>query len=1022
MSNTFSAWRQSHKYSLLFLTLILALMGMVFSRTVPVSLFPQVSFPRIAIAVDVGDIPANQMVNEVTRPLEEALRAVQGVQSVRSTSSRGSAEISVAFNWSQNMVEADLLIQGAINQIRDTMPATLHYEVRRMDPTIFPMMALSITSPSASLTTLKDIATFDIVPRVSGISGLAKATVMGGSEAEYRVEVDPSKLAAFGLNISDVSQAIADNNVLQSVGRLEQQYKLFLLMADGRQQNIDDIRHTIIRHTSDTDIRVDDVASVYRALKPQWLKVSANGKDAVLIQLYQQPDGDTMQIAHQLTAMLDTLRQTLPDNSELQVWYDQSQLVSESATSVSDAMIIGVILAALVLFVFLRSVKTIFIAVLVVPVTLAITTLLLKTTGMSFNIMTLGGMAAAIGLVVDDAIVVIEHIVRCLRERKGDVQSSVFRGASEITRPLVGSSLATIIIFCPLAFLDGVSGAFFKALSLTMACCLIISFIMAWLCIPLLAGSMFSAKDADKEDSDRFSAWLQQQYQSLFKLFSRVSLILPVTIAAVLGLSYLGYINVGTGFMPKMDEGGFVLDYRAKSGTSLAETDKQIRRLEGIIQSTAEVASYSRRTGAGLGGGLTEANEGDFFIKLIPQPRASVDEVMQSLRQKNDAQLPGLEVELILLMEDLIGDLTSVPQPIEIKLYSDNTDDLLTTAPAVAEAIAKIQGVVDINDGVTIAGDSFHFVIDDNKAQQFGVTRQWVTQQLSQWYDGTVVSSVLEPLKSVGIRVWTPVDVRKTASGLKDIWVTRPDGTPVPLGSIVNVVANPGEPQITRENLKRMVAVTARIEGRDMGSTVKDIEGVLRQNNLLPDKMYYEMGGLYAQQQASFTGLMYVFAAALAILFTLILFLYEDICIALAIMSSSLLAVGCVFVGLWITGTDLNITAMMGMTMILGIVTEVAIFYYSEFNVLERDKPDLVNALFKAGQSRLRPILMTTLAAIMALSPLALALGTGSEMQQPLAIAIISGLIVQLPLVLIVSPFIFVSLRNVVIKLKYKTI
>ena len=1013
MNNRIVHWSHNHKRSLIFLTLVLAIIGLIFSRAIPVSLFPQVNFPRIAVAIDVGDIPANQMVNNVTRPLEEAIRAVQGVQSLRSTSSRGSAEISVAFNWSQNMIEAEALVQGAISQIRDVLPPSLHYEIRRMDPTIFPVMALSLSSESASLTELRDIATFDIVPRVSAVQGLAKATVTGGTRAEYRIETDPDKLLALGLNQDDVSAAIAANNLLQSEGRIQQQYKLFLLMADAQLQTLDDIRNTVLRHRPGADITVADVAAVYRTVKPEWIKVSANGKNAVLVQLFQQPDGDTIHIAAQVDAMLDTIRQTLPADSELQVWYDQSLLVSQSAFSVGDAMITGVLLAAIVLFAFLRSFKTILIAILVVPVTLALTILLLKATGLSFNIMTLGGMAAAIGLIIDDAIVMIEHIISCIRKNTESVRHSIFLAATEISKPLTGSSLATIIIFCPLAFLDGVTGAFFKALSLTMAFSLIVSFLIAWLCIPLLAGSLFSENDAQADDSGPVTRCLLKWYQNGFHTLSRKPLLLLFVIAGLLCLSAVSYTKVGTGFMPTMDEGGFVLDYRANAGTSLEETDRQIRQLETLIRQTPEVESYSRRTGAGLGGGLSEANEGDFFIKLKPFPRAPVDEVMSKLRSQIASNLPGLEVELILLMEDLIGDLTSVPQPIEIKLYSDNTEALLSTAPKIAELISKTKGVVDINDGVTIAGDSFNFTINETKAAQFGVTRQWIAAQIGNLFEGTVATTINESLKSVDVRVWPALNHRQNVNSLENYWAAGTGGTPIPLAEVVSIKKIRGEPQITRENLKRMVAVTARIEGRDMGSTVTEIEKLLNIPGTLPDKMYYQMGGLYAQQQQSFTGLMYVFTAALAILFALILFLYEDILIAISIMGTSLLAVGCVFTGLWFTGTDLNITAMMGMTMILGIVTEVAVFFYSEYQAILTEKSDWKEALWQAGSNRLRPIMMTTLAAIMALAPLAFAMTTGSEMQQPLAIAIISGLLVQLPLVLMISPAVYIFLRQI---------
>ncbi len=1000
-------WAADHRRSILFLVTIVALAGLAAGLKLPVALFPQVYFPRVVVSLEAGDRPADRMVIAVTRPLEQAVRSVPGVVGLRSTTSRGSAELSINFGWGNDMIAATLQVESAINQVLPELPAGTRFLVRRMDPTVFPVAAYSLTSDSQSLVQLYDLAKYQLVPLLSSIDGVAKVVVMGGEQAEYRVEIDPEKLAAYGLTFSDVANSVSASNVLQAVGRLEDHYKLYLILSDTRIRSLQTIEETVLRSGANGLVRLDDIARVYPTTAPQWLRVTADGHNAVLFQVYQQPGGNTVQIVDGVRQRLESYRDKLPEGVNISNWYDQSQLITASARSVRDAIAIGVVLAAIVLWLFLRSLKITLVAILVVPSVLASTLLLLNVLHMSFNMMTLGGMAAAVGLIVDDAIVMIEHIIRRLRQRSHNLALTIREAAIEFTPPLVGSSAATIIIFAPLAFLSGVTGAFFKALSLTMASSLFISFLLAWLAVPLLAEHLLTEKDAAREDTGPLFKKLQQCYQRLMQRLVKTPWLILAGIVPLLVTGYIAYQQVGSGFMPHMDEGGFVLDYVAPPGTSLQETDRLLRQVEVILQQTDAVETYSRRTGAALGGGLTEANEGDYFVRLKPLPRLPIDQVMDNIRSRIENEVPGLQVEMALLMEDLIGDLTAVPQPIEIKLYGDKLDELMSVAPKVADAIGRIKGVVDVRDGIVLAGDAINIIVDRDKAALEGIDPDLVTQQLDAWFTGLVTTRVQENIKLVGVRVWVPPSARDRTSAIDKIWLRAPDGHRFPLKRIAHVSVEIGQAQITRDNLKRMVAVTGRISGRDLGSTIRAVKQTLGQPGLLPADMYYRLGGLYKQQQIAFHGLIAVFVAALALVFLLLLFLYEEFAAAIAILASPLLAMAAVFTGLWLTGIELNITAMMGMTMIVGIVTEVSIFYFSEYHELLRANTEKAVALIEAGSNRLRPITMTTLAAILALLPLALALGQGSAMQQPLAVAIISGLLVQIPLVVIVMPLLY---------------
>ncbi|MEW9572412.1 efflux RND transporter permease subunit [Rhodanobacter sp. Si-c] len=1013
---TVTRWMHRHRRSLLFLAFILAIGGIASAFNLPVSLFPNVSFPRVRVTLDAGDQPADQMVVSVTRPVEEAIRRVRGVREVRSTTSRGSAEINIGFDWGADMGRALLDVDAAIGEALPNLPPGLNVEAIRLDPTVFPILAYSLRSDTLTPTQLHDIAEFQLRPLLSGVTGVAQVDVQGGDVAEFHVDVDAAKLRAQGLTLADLDHAVASAATIQSMGRLQDHYKLYLLLADNQPATAAALGDIVLRADAHGVLRLRDVATVGMSHEPQWVRTTADGHDAVLMQVFQQPDGNSVQIARDVKQRLADYQQQAPQGLHIANWYDQTQLVLGAAGSVRDAILIGIVLAGLVLFVFLRNARVILVALIVVPATLAVTVLLLDLLHMSFNMMTLGGMAAAVGLLIDDVIVMLEHIMRRLRDGAGPgtpsrISERIAGAAWEFTRPLTGSSAATVVIFLPLAFLTGVTGAFFKALSLTMASALVISYLLTWVAVPLLAEWLIDERHAAEHPPGRFSQRMLAGYErTLGRLLQRPVLILLGVIPLLL-VGVLAYRQVGSGFMPDMDEGGFTLDYLSPPGTSLDETDRLLQQVERIIRANPWVDTYSRRTGLQLGGGLTEPNTGDFFVRLKNGARPSTADVMEQIREQIAAQVPGLDVDVAQLMEDLIGDLTEVPQPIEIKLYGDDEAQLAATAKKVAAAIAKVNGVAEVHNGINPAGDALDVRVDPVKAGLYGLDPVAVAQQVSDAVAGNVAAQLPQGPKMIGVRVWLPPASRAQLEQLQALPIRTADGHVVPLSGLATIQAVQGQPEIDRDNLKRMVAVTARIVGRDLGSTVADVKQVLARPGLLPASMYHELGGLYAQQQMAFHDLGIVMLAAIALVFTLLLFLYESFRVALAIMVAPLLALAAVFVGLWVTGIELNISAMMGMTMIVGIVTELAIFYFTEATEAEQRMP-LHDALRYAGHHRMRPILMSTIAAILTLLPLALAVGQGSQMQQPLAVAIIAGMLVQVPLVLLVMPVIYAVLRK----------
>jgi multidrug efflux pump subunit AcrB len=1000
---TFERFVGHHARSLVLIALAFVIAGVTASFSLPVGLFPQTSFPRIVVDLDSGSRPADQTVFAVTRPIEEAVRTVPGVQDVRSSTSRGTAQISIDFGWGRDMVASTLLVSAAVNQVVPSLPPGTTYRVRRMDPTVFPIISYAMTSNGqTSQIALRDLVRYQIIPQLSSIAGLARVDLQGGETEEIEVLTSPERLASYGLSMTDLANTLAGANVLQAVGQLQDRSKLYLVLASHHVDGAASVSEDVVRADARGIVRVRDVATVKQGVVPQWMKVEADGKEAVLFNIYEQPEGNAVQIARDVKQALAGF--PLPKGVHLSNWYDQSQLVTQSAASVRDAILIGLGLAAGVLLLFLRSWRVTLVAMVVVPATIAATILVLQLFSMSFNIMTLGGIAAAVGLLIDDVIVMIEHIARRAAEADAGARGDdlALRAGREFLSPLSGSSLATLIVFVPLAFLSGVTGAFAKALSITMGAALALSFFMTAFVVPILVRQFVDFRKWHDPATGR-TGWLDKVHDKLLVKVVQQPWILAACLVPIAIVSGFAFQAVPTGFMPAVDEGGFIMDYYTKPGTSLIETSREMAEVDEIIKAIPEVDTFSRRLGTGLGGDLGESYHGDYFIRLKTNHARSTPEVMSYVLKAVQAKVPGVTVELAQLMEDLIGDLTAVPQPIEIKLFGPDPSKLLATAPTVAAEIAKINGVVEVKSGVKLAGDAIDLQIDPVKAGLEGVTANDIATAVQTALTGVVASQIPVTTKVIGVRVRLTNALALRQEDLARLPMRAADGHTFPLSRLAALVPVTGQPEISRENLQPMVAVTGRIEGRGLGAAVADVRQTLGTLNLARDGIRYELGGLYAQQQIAFAGLIKVFCAALVAELILLLFLYEQIMLPLIIVGCSLLSTMAVFIALWLTNVDLNITALMGMTMIIGIGTEMSIFLVSEYVTLVRTMP-AAEALLEASRNRLRPITMTTLAAILTLIPLALAIGQGSAIQQPLAIAIIAGLVLQYPFVLLGMP------------------
>ena len=1001
-----------HSRSIWFCVFLVTLAGLFAAVRLPVTLFPHIDYPRVVVSIDAGERGAEQMAADITRPAEIALRAVPGVTQIRSTTSRGTAEIALSFDWGGDMVAATLATQGELATILPDLPPATRFTVRRSDPTIFPVLGLSLTSASLSAVELKQLAQFRLIPLLSTVPGVAGIDVLGGSAPEIEVEVDPARLQSLGLTITDISAALAASNSVASVGRIEDRHRLYLALVTNRLSGETDIAAIPVKSGTSAGAGVatiGQIATIRRAPAPAWTRVTSNGTDAVLINIRQTPTADAVALVQTVGERLKAAG--IPPGVKVSTYYDQSELVTGAANAVRDAILLGALLAGVVLFLFLRSWRLMVMTATLLPAVLAATCLVLYVLHMSFNMMTLGGMAAAVGLVVDDAVVMLEHLMRRLQETDNEKERpSMLEAAREMAKPLFGSTMATIVVFLPLAFISGVTGGFFKALAVTMVAALGVSLLYARYVIPLIADRWLTIKDAHAADkAERMTGRLARGYErAAQRAFGRPKLGAGLVAAVLVIAGAFAWMHLESGFMPKMDEGGFILDYKAKSGAALSDTDRLLRQVEKIVRETPGVTSYSRRTGVQLGGGLTEADEGDFFIRLSGGSRRPIDAVMTEIRDKVSAQVPGLEIETAQLMEDLIGDLTAVPQPIEVKLFGDDPGQLVTSAKTVAANIGKIDGVVEVVSGLRVAGDAVTITVDRAAAAIAGVDPEAVAKQVEAQVGGSLATQILSGEQVIDVRVRLPQDLRQRASDLDALLIRSADGRIVPLRSIAKVGIAAGQRQITREDLAPFIAVTARLEGKDLGTAMKEIKAKVA-GLKLPPTIRVDYGGLYVQQKQSFADLTTVFVAALLLSALLLTLLFERWAFTFAVIATVLLSTTAVFLGLWLTGTELDISALMGLTMVVGMITELAIFYLAE---LPENAVIETRSLLAAGKARLRPIVMSALIAILTLLPLALGIGRGAGLQKPLATAIIFGLAIGAPLVLTLLPMLLLVLTG----------
>ncbi|MFZ0453463.1 MAG: efflux RND transporter permease subunit [Ignavibacteriaceae bacterium] len=978
--------------------LIIILLGGVYSFThIQSALFPNITFPKIKVIADNGEQPVNKMTVTVTVPLENAIKRVPGLNLVRSATSRGSCEISAFFDWNSDINLDQQRIEARINEIKQNLPQGINISIERMNPSIFPIMGFSISGNGYSQIDLRNIAEYTVKPFLSRIPGISEVGVGGGKVEEYHVILNPAKLSNLKITPQTVADKISESNFISSTGFLDSYDRLYLTLTEAAQNSKEELQNLVILNTPQRVIRLKDIADVEIGSERSYVKIKANGQIVPTIHILKQPNSNLLEVVSSIEKELPKLQKILPKGVVLRPFYNQAEFVSDAIGSVRDVVWVGLFLAIFITVIFLKSFKASSVILVTIPITLCLTFIVLYAIGYTINIMTIGSIAAAIGLIIDDAIVIVEQIHRTHEENPEESSTALVSKAIKYLLPaMVGSSLSTIVIFLPFFLMGGIAGAYFKVLTNAMIITLVCSYFVTWIGLPVIY-ILFTKKGSSlgKHKEIKQKKWVH--------FFIHKAWISIVFIIFLIVFSYYIIPKLPSGFLPQMDEGSIILDFTSPPGTSLEGTDRMLNVVDNILQTTPEVQSFSRQIGTQNGFFITEPNTGDYTIALKKNRSLTTDEVSNKIRKRIEAKLPSLQVDFGQIIEDMLGDLIATKQPISIKVFGDDQAKLQELAEKIADIVNNTTGTADVFDGITIAGPNIIFQPKNAELAQYGLTPNQLQYQINTKIKGTIVGNVLGQNQLFNIRMFNG----KLINSLDDIrnsFISLDNGSVKPINEFTKIKFIKGVAEIDRENLKQEYDIVARLNNRDLGSTVAELQKKIGKEIKLPTGYEIVFGGAYEQQQKAFGDLMNILILAILLVFTVTLFLFRKIRVSISIIFIAILGIAGSFLALFITGTPLNVGSYTGIIMIVGIIGENSIFIYLQYLNSKLSIENRDNSIVNSISLRLRPTLMTAFGAITALLPLALGIGTGAQMHQPLAIAIIGGFVIALPLLLIVLP------------------
>ncbi len=1015
----FANFAMQHARGILFTLSVLVVLGLASVSSLPMSIYPKVAFARVVIVAQNGEMTPSQVQQNITRPIEQAVSTVIGSQLVQANSAQGSSQVSITFDTAID-VNLDLQrVNAALSQTNAALPPGTDVVAQIVNPNIFPVLGFVVDVPGKDLTETRNVSEYQLRPLLTGLPGIARVRTVGGRFKEYWVSVDPRAAAALRIPLDAIASAIASNNQVTAVGHFNAFDQRQIVLVSGAPKTPADIANIVIDNRAGTPITVGAVAVVHDALEPKTSIVSAGGKDAVLLNVYAQPGGNIVQIYNEVNAVLDREIAALGPGTTIKPYWNQATLVDDAVKNLRDAIIIGAVLAILVMWFFLGSIRSTLVAATVIPLVIAIAFFFMKLTGQGLNLMTLGGLAIGVGLVIVDAIFVVENIWRHLQAGEARVPA-VRKAMEEIAVPMIGSTVTTIVVFVPMALLSGVTGAFFIALSITLTIALSLSLFFALYVTPLLS-AYFLKPATHVATPGRFSGarlmdWLLSVYEPALRWMLHHRKAAYGITAAVVLVTLLVARGLGTDFMPNMDEGAFELNFTMPPGTSLEETDRALGQVEGVIARNPNIVGYGALTGLDPSGFFpAPQNVGNIRATMLQRDKRKdkqgVDSIFDDLRTKISAAVPIVKFTITQILQDLLNDLSNAPATVEIKIFGNDQSELMRLAQTVDTRIQKVPGIVDDFNGIVYSNPNTLVQLHPYQGSRAGFSTETFADAAQAGLNGRIVATIPQLPVQIPVRVRYDVPWNQTASALAMMPIVAPNGNTYSLGSLANVIQAGPSTELNEENLRPLVRVTANVSGRDLGSAIGDVQKALSDLKLPPgyDIVY---GGRYALQQQSFREFAVAIGVAILLVFVTMIFEFRNYRIPIVIISSVPLSLFGVVIALWVTRIPLNVSSFMGLILLVGGVVKNGILLFDEVDKLRRQGLSVEEQMVQAGRMRMRPIIMTTLTSMLGVVPLALGLGAGSEMQKPLAVATIGGLLFSTFFTLLLMPAFYASIKG----------
>lgn len=980
-----TGWALRHGRATGFIAIAMMLAGLWVARELPKAVYPEMDFPREQVVASLPGAAAKAVQVGVTRPLEEALASIPGLVHLRSRTLRGAAELSLLFASDTDMAQAHTLVLARLGETRERLAQGTELTAERVSASGFPILSLNMTGPYPP-SQLYGLAQYTLAPALAGLPGVGRITVQASEVPEVQVLLDPTRLAAAHLTTTQVAAALSASNSVKAVARVERAHELVLGVVSGEWRSLSELSEVVVGGSTEAPLRLRDVGEVREGVVPRTTIIQVDGGPGVILNIARRANGDILALDAAVKARLAEIAPSLPPGITLRPVYEQAEFVREAAGGVRDSVLFGALFAVGVLALFLRDARATGVAAVALPLTLGTTLLLLRALGQSLNLMTLGGLAISVGLVIDDAVVVTEAVHAEL-ERGLSPEEATRRGTDALFGPVVGTTATTLVVFLPLGLLSGVAGHFFSALALSLCAAVLVSLPVALLVLPPLAARLLRPLRSPPPRARLAGKYLQ----ALQWVLGHRGVVLGSALGAVVLASLLA-LRLPTGFLPEADEGSYVVDFFVPVSSALGAAESLSAGLEQALRESPEVVATSRRLGAELGPPTaTLPSRGDVAVRLKTGRRRNIEDIMDEQRARVAARFPGVRVEFIQVLADMLGDLQGASEPLELRIFGPEPEVLAGLASEAARRIAPVPGLTDVFGGDEGCTPELDLQVDSLAAARVGLNATTLGAQLADGYLGTIATQLRRPdhLEDVRVRLALPSPLPTQA--LDHARVLTALGTSIPLGILGAHREHCESAQLLRDNQRNEVHLTSRLSGTSLGTAARDVRKRL-QGWALPPGYTFELGGMLEAQTRSFNDLLLVLAVSLSCVLAVLLFQLRSYRLSLAVLSAAPLGLVGGVLALWVSGESLNVSSMMGGVLLVGLVVKNGILLLDHARLGEEGGMSRSEALLEAGRARLRPIVMTTVATLVALIPLLLGLSAGGELHRPLAWVVVGGL------------------------------